>query len=127
MRIAPLIVVLLLTSPIASARQDSDAGNGVIHSCMRDGVRYYTASKPLPTDSNCRRISYSTSDRKSAQSAPGTFKGYRCKSDCSGHRAGYAWAQGRGTSSYAGCTGNSQSFIEGCRSYIDEMNSRASR
>lgn len=127
MRTGMLITVLIFASPAATARQDGEVKNGVVHSCMRDGVRHYLSSKPLPTDSDCRRINYSYVERNAEQASQASFKGYRCKSDCSGHRAGYNWAKRRGTSSYAGCTGNSQSFIEGCRSYIEEMNSGAKR
>lgn len=46
-----------------------------------------------------------------------TFKGFDCKSDCSGHRAGYAWAQRKGITDTSQCGGNSQSFYEGCLAY----------
>lgn len=44
---------------------------------------------------------------------------YPCSSDCSGHRAGYEWARNRGISDQYQCTGNSQSFIEGCRAFTE--------
>lgn len=51
---------------------------------------------------------------------PLTFMGYRCKSDCSGHRAGYAWAERNDIDDVDDCTGRSQSFIEGCMAYVEE-------
>lgn len=48
-----------------------------------------------------------------------TFKGYRCSQDCAGHRAGYEWAQRKGITSKAQCTGKSQSFIEGCWAWVE--------
>lgn len=48
-----------------------------------------------------------------------TFKGYQCTQDCSGHKAGYAWAQRKGVTDPAQCTGKSQSFVEGCRAYAE--------
>lgn len=48
-----------------------------------------------------------------------TFKGYQCTKDCSGHRAGYAWAERKGITSPQQCTGNSQSFVEGCKAYAE--------
>ena len=42
---------------------------------------------------------------------------YGCTEDCSGHDAGYAWAQNNGLTDPDECGGNSQSFIEGCRSF----------
>lgn len=48
-----------------------------------------------------------------------TFKGYQCTKDCSGHRAGYAWAQRKGITDASQCTGNSRSFVEGCMAYAE--------
>lgn len=48
-----------------------------------------------------------------------TFKGYQCSQDCSGHRAGYAWAQRKGITDANQCTGNSRSFVEGCIAYAE--------
>lgn len=50
-----------------------------------------------------------------------TFNGYPCSSDCSGHEAGYNWARDHGIASENSCGGNSNSFIEGCRSYVEEQ------
>jgi hypothetical protein len=46
-----------------------------------------------------------------------TFKGFNCKDDCSGHRAGYSWAMRKGITDTSQCGGNSQSFYEGCLAY----------
>ena len=48
------------------------------------------------------------------------FKGQECSRDCSGHMAGYDWAEERGISKEEGCRGNSQSFIDGCLLYVAE-------
>ena len=50
-----------------------------------------------------------------------TFAGYRCTVDCSGHQAGYDWAEEHDIHDPEECGGNSQSFIEGCRSYVKEQ------
>lgn len=50
----------------------------------------------------------------------GTFMGYDCTEDCSGHEAGYNWADDNGISDPDDCGGNSQSFEEGCRAYAEE-------
>lgn len=50
----------------------------------------------------------------------GTFKGYECEGDCSGHEAGYEWAEDKGITNPDDCGGNSYSFIEGCRAYAEE-------
>jgi hypothetical protein len=50
-----------------------------------------------------------------------TFDSYNCiTSDCSGHEAGYNWAEKKGISDSNDCGGNSNSFIEGCKAYVDE-------
>ena len=49
-----------------------------------------------------------------------TFDGYICTVDCSGHEAGYDWAERNGITDPSECSGNSQSFIEGCQSYAGE-------
>lgn len=46
-----------------------------------------------------------------------TFMGYVCTEDCSGHQAGYDWAEEKGIEDPNDCGGNSESFIEGCRAY----------
>src|SRR5438132_13368076 len=37
-----------------------------------------------------------------------------CTQDCSGHEAGYKWAEEHDVSDASECGGNSQSFMEGC-------------
>ncbi|KKR44312.1 MAG: hypothetical protein UX02_C0001G0045 [Candidatus Moranbacteria bacterium GW2011_GWC1_45_18] len=50
---------------------------------------------------------------------PQTFNGYECTDDCSGHEAGYNWAEEKGITDPSDCGGNSNSFIEGCESYAE--------
>lgn len=59
-------------------------------------------------------------DRAMAQE---DFNGYPCTVDCSGHQAGYDWADQNGITDAGDCGGNSQSFIEGCQSYTEEYGS----
>ena len=49
------------------------------------------------------------------------FNGYPCIGDCSGHEAGYQWAEENGITDPDTCGGNSNSFIEGCQSYAEEQ------
>jgi hypothetical protein len=48
------------------------------------------------------------------------FHGYRCTVDCSGHEAGYKWAEDHDIDDVDNCGGNSQSFIEGCQAWVEE-------
>lgn len=59
----------------------------------------------------------------SGPSVAQTFNGYPCTQDCSGHQAGYDWAAQKGVNDISGCGGNSNSFIEGCQSYVEENDS----
>lgn len=49
------------------------------------------------------------------------FMGYECTQDCSGHEAGYEWAEQKGITSEGDCGGNSNSFIEGCQAYVESI------
>jgi len=58
-------------------------------------------------------------------SGAGTFHGYACTEDCSGHEAGYNWAQEHDITDRDDCPidpHNSHSFTEGCWAYADEQN-----
>lgn len=46
--------------------------------------------------------------------------GYGCSDDCSGHQAGYAWAERNDIAAPSRCGGNSRSFIEGCMDYAEQ-------
>jgi hypothetical protein len=43
-----------------------------------------------------------------------------CTQDCSGHDAGYQWAEEHGIDDADDCGGNSSSFIEGCQAYVED-------
>ncbi len=51
---------------------------------------------------------------------PITSDNWICTDDCSGHEAGYAWAEENYIIDPADCGGNSNSFIEGCEAYANE-------
>lgn len=53
------------------------------------------------------------------------FNGYPCTVNCSGHEAGYEWAEEHGIDDSDDCDGKSESFIEGCRSYVEEQSSNS--
>ncbi|KKS59751.1 MAG: hypothetical protein UV26_C0016G0006 [candidate division WWE3 bacterium GW2011_GWF2_42_42] len=48
------------------------------------------------------------------------YEEYGCTQDCSGHNAGWEWAEDKGITDPSDCGGKSQSFIEGCESYAEE-------
>ena len=48
-----------------------------------------------------------------------TFDGYECTDDCSGHQAGYEWAEEHDIDDDSSCSTASNSFNEGCESYVN--------
>jgi hypothetical protein len=50
----------------------------------------------------------------------GEVAGFGCTEDCSGHDAGYKWAEERGITDPDDCGGKSWSFEEGCQAYANE-------
>lgn len=68
-----------------------------------------------------------TEARQSLNVPSSTFHGYECIGDCSGHEAGYNWAeehdiQDGDDCDAAGEHSNSPSFAEGCHAYVDGEN-----
>ena len=49
-----------------------------------------------------------------------TFDGNPCLGDCSGHQAGYDWAEQNGIDDESSCSTPSASFNQGCESYVEE-------
>lgn len=49
-----------------------------------------------------------------------SFNGYECTEDCSGHEAGYEWAEKNEIEDESDCDTPSNSFTEGCISYLEE-------
>ena len=55
-----------------------------------------------------------------------TFGGYDCTYDCSGHKAGYEWAEAKGITDEEQCEDilvtapNRTSFYEGCKAYVED-------
>lgn len=91
---------------------------GMIYRCQESGVIRYV-SKPI-AGINCAAVyRYNYPAAAPPVYSPRQFHGYPCTQDCSGHRAGYEWAQRKGIADPAQCGGNSQSFIEGCRAWAE--------
>lgn len=110
-----LVIAALVPAFSISATSQQSAVTGVIYRCKgADEVTLYT-SKP---SRGCVVVSpyRAEANRPTAMPASGT---YQCTSDCSGHRAGYEWARNRSIADPNQCSGNSNSFIEGCRAFTE--------
>jgi hypothetical protein len=84
------------------------------------GIRHYLAYPRA----GCTEIQATYQPRAAA--APDSqlvtsYGGGGCTYDCSGHEAGYEWAEEHGIDDPDDCGGNSQSFIEGCQAYAEEQ------
>jgi len=75
-----------------------------------------TTPKPLSTHPPAT----ATRSRPASITPQPTFGGYTCTKDCSGHEAGYAWAEDNEIEETSDCDGRSNSFIKGCESYVEE-------
>lgn len=49
-----------------------------------------------------------------------TFDGNTCLDDCSGHQAGYDWAEQNYIDDESACNTSSASFNQGCESYVED-------
>lgn len=78
-------------------------------------------SKETIEESPIFRQTPAIEDSNLSNQEPQTFNGYECTDDCSGHEAGYNWAEEKGITDLSDCGGNSNSFIEGCESYAEEQ------
>lgn len=88
------------------------------------GVGLYFENRSSDTERRANSASEATGDARGDDPQPNTFAGYECTEDCSGHEAGYAWAEEQGVSDgekcdAAGDHSNSPSFAEGCHAYVD--------
>lgn len=85
-----------------------------------------SSNAPIETSYNSPSQSYDGPNPEeqrtitSVSSSP-TFMGYSCTNDCSGHEAGYEWAEENDVDDPDDCDGNSESFIEGCQAYAEEQ------
>lgn len=48
-----------------------------------------------------------------------------CTSDCSGHEAGFEWAREQDVTDASECSGNSDSFVEGCEAFAQARQQEA--
>lgn len=78
----------------------------------------YDCNKQDSLTARTDRYSYPNSSKNSTR----TFGNYGCTFDCSGHQAGYNWAELNSIDDEDDCVANSNSFIEGCKQYVEENN-----
>jgi hypothetical protein len=87
------------------------------------GVVLYLANGRSEDEHRAKSYAQSIGDAESSETNP-KFAGYDCTADCSGHEAGYKWAEEHDISDGDDCDeagehSNSPSFAEGCHAYVD--------
>ncbi len=84
------------------------------------GVVYFFKSSPSSyRDTSTYNSDYPNNKDEHDQGGL-TFHGSDCTNDCSGHEAGYNWAEENNISDEDDCDGRSESFNEGCQTYVEE-------
>jgi hypothetical protein len=84
-------------------------------------------TQSLCNDDTARIKSFDTRDIVKSNSGKIYFFGFVCTIDCGGHKAGFYWAEKQVSiknnrlENADDCTGNSYSFISGCRTYMNHL------
>ena len=77
-------------------------------------------SAPSKSTDSYESSNDSSNYEQEVREEPEEFHGYECSDDCSGHDAGYEWADENGVCDEYFDGGNSESFAEGVRIYAEE-------
>jgi hypothetical protein len=96
-----------------------NAAKTVLWLALLGGSLHWLTSSDSSTSLPSEQLA--VTDSEPVASAPPEFHGYPCTDDCSGHEAGYTWAEEHGITDEDDCGGNSESFIEGCKAYAEEQ------
>lgn len=99
----PLLILLLLTGCSESAKVED------------------TASEETSTYDDIEVAEEAATAEEAPTYSGQSFDGNPCIGDCSGHEAGYQWAEENGITDPDNCSTPSNSFNEGCQSYVEEQ------
>jgi hypothetical protein len=112
-----LAAIVLALLGCTDTRDETSALETVPGDVMESASTSYSDSDNLNNDDE---VAAGDDDGQGNQEQP-TFMGAPCTDDCSGHEAGYQWAEEKGIDDPDDCSGNSNSFVEGCRAYAEEQ------
>lgn len=126
-----IILVLIIAGSANSSDKksvsDSNYSNNYSDSSYEDDGYAWAENNEISSFDECQDqfgTSYEEDECnryvKENYSGSSTYNGYECTEDCSGHEAGYNWAEENDISDEYDCDGNSNSFNEGCTSYVEE-------
>lgn len=108
-----LLALVIPASPLLTSYSAARAQSGMdayIDRVLRMGVMKPRATHQMPSGVSGYAQTYNSR----------TFGGYDCTDDCSGHKAGYEWAERNDITDEYECVSNSVSFNEGCAVYVDD-------
>jgi hypothetical protein len=118
------LVVLCLCLLGCSSKESSEpiakASSGPRPSPQSSALTERDDSESNTEDSDESKAKEASDNSNEEESDAEYFHGHRCTVDCSGHEAGYDWAEEHDIHDPDDCGGNSQSFIEGCQTYAEE-------
>ena len=74
-------------------------------------------NSPEPSDEDIDQAYENAQEQLSDVSFEDVGDSGDCTEDCSGHDAGFEWARDQGVTDSSECSGDSQSFVEGCEAF----------
>lgn len=114
---------------VAAVSSDTSWGTYAVMGVLLFGAYKCSQSGNTPTEAVAVRAYDEDEARERAEEAArdavsGTTyeeqgRPFGCTEDCSGHDAGYKWAEENEVTDAGDCGGNSQSFVEGCEAYAE--------
>jgi hypothetical protein len=114
---------------VAAVSSDTGWGTYAVIGVLLFGAYKCSQSDHAPSEAVAARTHDEDAARERAEEAArdavsGTTyeeqgRPYGCTDDCSGHDAGYRWAEENDVTDASDCSGNSQSFVAGCEAYAE--------
>ncbi|MFZ1007838.1 MAG: hypothetical protein WAN65_13430 [Candidatus Sulfotelmatobacter sp.] len=102
--------------------QHEDSNGGARESDKQDGQSDNSGNGTLDAAEAARQSAIDELEDQSYEDVMGSDE---CTQDCSGHNAGWEWAKKNQMLNPDDCGGDSESFIEGCKAYGEEVERRA--
>lgn len=121
--VSAIIGLLCTFSLLLSSCSRDDSNSNTYESVSSDVMsEHHKVNKDVIEESENDNIEENddSSDEPKEKKQHLTWRGYECTIDCSGHEAGYEWAENNSINDSSDCNGNSNSFNEGCESYVEE-------
>ncbi len=117
------------TAPIAasgSGGTDEDSANSASSDTDSDSDSVDAGEDNGTTSNDAHRDAEDTAAEELEDETYEDVRGSAdCTEDCSGHDAGWEWAKQHKIYDPDNCGGDSESFIEGCKAYAEEVQSRS--